>query len=202
MGPRRIYVGRSVSPRYPAHRAKERSASVALAYGCRHLRSGHVRSHHHDQSVRLLLLRRLWAHAEVAQPLESHCLADRIHASARGVYDKSVPGVPALALGPLRFRLGPRGLLLLCWAGLRLASVPPKGGDVRGVSLHPPSAVPLSEHLCVWTLYHVAAGDHISAVCGHALCLLLPGPGGRGANADSSSRIRPVHAWHGHVPAG
>src|SRR5439155_4982538 len=154
-GSRRIYVGRSISPGYPVHGVKGCGASVALTHGCHPLRSRHVRSHHHDQSVRLLLLRRLWADAEVAQPLESHCLADRIHASARGVYDKSVPGVPALALGPLRFRLGPRGLLLLCWAGLRLASVPPKGGDVRGVSLYPPSAVPLSEHLCVWTLYHV-----------------------------------------------
>src|SRR5207302_2129058 len=121
-------------------------------------------------------------------------MVDRIYASARGVYDESVSGVSALGLGPLRFRLGPRGLLPFCFADLRLASVAPKGGDVRGVSLYPPSAVPLSEHHCVWTLYHLAAGDHILAVCGHALCLLLPRSGGRAANACSLSRIRTVHA--------
>src|SRR5205809_1100508 len=31
---------------------------------------------------------------------------------------------------------------------------------------------------------------------------VLPHAGGRAANANSSSRIRRVHAWHGHVPAG
>src|SRR5437667_1870449 len=199
---RRIYVGRSISPRYPAHGAKECGASVALAHGCRTLRSRHVRSHHHDQSVRLLLLRRLWAYAEVAYSLESHCLADWICASARSVYDQSVSGVSALGFGPLRFRLGPRGLLLFRCRDLRLASVPAKSGDVRSLPLCPPSSVPLSKHRSVRALHHVAAGDHIPIVCGHALCLLLPRPGGRAANANSSSWIRRVHAWHGHVPAG
>src|SRR5438552_296706 len=129
-------------------------------------------------------------------------MVDRICASARGVYDESVSGVSTLGLGPLRVRLRPRGLLLFRCPDLRLASVPPKSGDVRGLPLYPPSPVPLSEHRCVWTLYHVAASDHIPAVCGHALCLLLPRSGGRAANANSSSRIRRVHAWHGHVPAG
>src|SRR5713226_373523 len=66
-------------------------------------------------------------------------MADRIYASARSVYDESVSGVSALAPGPLRFRLGPRGLLLFCCADLRLASVAPKGGDVRayGYIRHP-----------------------------------------------------------------
>src|SRR2546425_6606367 len=59
-------------------------------------------------------------------------MADRIYASARGVYDESVPGVSALGLGPLRFRLGPRGLLLFRCPDLRLASVPPKSGASGG----------------------------------------------------------------------
>src|SRR5207247_1027043 len=136
------------------------------------------------------------------KPLESHCVVDRICASARGVYDESVSGVSTLGLGPLRVRLRPRGLLLFRCPDLRLASVPAKSGDVRGLPLYPPSPVPLSEYLGVWTLYHVAAGNHIPAVCGHALCLLLPRSGGRAANANSSSRIRRIHASHGHVPAG
>src|SRR5436309_2519321 len=136
------------------------------------------------------------------KPLESHRVVDRICASARGVYDQSVSGVSALALGPLRFRLRPRGLLLSGCPDLRLASVSAKSGDVRSLPLYPPSPVPLSEYRCIRTLHHVAAGDHIPIVCGHALCLLLPRPGGGAANANSSSRIRRVHAWHGHVPAG
>src|SRR6266700_7103667 len=121
---------------------------------------------------------------------------------ARDPFGESVSGVSTLGLGPLRVRLRPRGLLLFRCPDLRLASVPAKSGDVRGLPLYPPSPVPLSEYLCVWTLYHVAAGDHIPIVCGHALCLLLPRPGGGAANANSSSWICRIHASHGHVPAG
>src|SRR5207248_5214703 len=107
--------------------------------------------HHHYQSVRLLLLRRLRAYAEVAQPLESHCVVDRIFATPCGVYDESVSRVPALGLGPLRFRLGLGDFLLSGGADLRLATVRPKGSDIRSVPLHSPSAVLVSEHLGVWT---------------------------------------------------
>src|SRR5215469_15315629 len=117
----------------------------------------------------------------MAQPFQSHCVVDWVSASPRRVHDESVSRILAVGLRPLRFRPGFGGLLPTCPADLRLAAVRPKGGRLGSIPLCPPPTIPMSEPLGIWTLYYVAADDHLPAVRRHALCLLLSRPGGRAA---------------------
>src|SRR5213594_554999 len=140
----------------------------------RALRAGDDRSHHHDQSLRLLLVLALRADPPGPAPLARHGVDGGVLPAALGGHHESDARVPALACGHLLLQPGHSCVSPLRCPGLRRQAASPGPCLFLDLCAHSPPSVLEPCRRWVRPADHLAAYNYSDPLSRYALRLLLP----------------------------